>query len=344
MRGIFRRATRLQSIAGLGITLAVPALAAANDPTTTTLTETSTQANEVNPAATCTLTSLAVTVADAGNAPAAGIVAIEDEVGGSTVQLGSATLNSAGKTSFSFDLPAGTHSLPSAVYAGNAAFVGSASAAAAVTIDTQCSTEFIVALSNVSPYGLVLGSRNEPHAGTGRIGDHHNCALAGFYRFAHRQRPGVHHHLLLGALRSGYLRLYAGECRDPPGQSAAVTSSMVIQTFAASTTRLSPPSRPGRNSPPVAWAFLLPGLLGLGGLAWGARRKAWLKRLSLAALLSLVTLLGATGCNPRYAYENHSPEPNPATPAGTYTVKIAAQFSNGVASITGYTDLSLTVK
>lgn len=344
MRGIFRRATRLQLIAGLGITLAVPALAAANDPTTTTLTETSTQANEVNPAATCTLTSLAVTVADAGNAPAAGIVAIEDEVGGSTVQLGSATLNSAGKTSFSFDLPAGTHSL-SAVYAGNAAFVGSASAAAAVTIDTQCSTEFIVALSNVSPS---TASSSAPAMSL-------TPGLAGSATITIAPSPDFI--ASLTANGPAYITISCSGLSDLatcaftpenveilPGQSAAVTSSMVIQTFAASTTRLSPPSRPGRNSPPVAWAFLLPGLLGLGGLAWGARRKAWLKRLSLAALLSLVTLLGATGCNPRYAYENHSPEPNPATPAGTYTVKIAAQFSNGVASITGYTDLSLTVK
>jgi len=344
VRGIFRRATRLQLIAGLGITLAVPALAAANDPTTTTLTETATQANEVNPAATCTLTNLAVAVADASNVPAAGTVAIEDEVGGSTVQLGSATLNSAGKTNFSFDLPTGTHSL-SAVYAGNTTFAGSASAAAAVTIDTQCSTAFVVSLSNVTP--STASSSTAAMSLTPGLAGSATITIAPSQDFISTLTANGPASITISCSGLSDLATCAFTPENVeilPGQSAAATSSMVIQTFAASTTRLSPPSRPGQNSRPIDWAFLLPGVLGLGGLAWGARRKAWLKRLSLAALLSLVTLLGATGCNPRYAYENHSPEPNPATPAGTYTVKIAAQYSNGVTAITDYTDLTLTVK
>ena len=94
----------------------------------------------------------------------------------------------------------------------------------------------------------------------------------------------------------------------------------------------------------MALAFLVPGALALGGLAWGARRRPWLNRLSLLALLGLVTMLGTTACNPRYDYLNHGPPPNPATPAGTYTITVTAQTSNGVTAITNNTTFALTVQ
>jgi hypothetical protein len=85
-------------------------------------------------------------------------------------------------------------------------------------------------------------------------------------------------------------------------------------------------------------------MLGLGGLAWGARRRRWLQRLSLMALVGLVATLGTTGCNPRYYYYNHGPGDPPATPSGTYTVTIAGQSSNGVTAITNTTTFQLTVQ
>jgi len=118
---------------------------------------------------------------------------------------------------------------------------------------------------------------------------------------------------------------------------------MVIQTYAASTASARPPTPPGNRSSPIAWAFLLPGVLGLGGLAFGARRRAWLSRLSLVALVGLVTLLGATACNPRYYYLNHGPPTNPATPAGSYNVTVTGQSSNGVTAITHSTTFVLVV-
>jgi hypothetical protein len=96
-------------------------------------------------------------------------------------------------------------------------------------------------------------------------------------------------------------------------------------------------------STPVTLAILLPGAFALGGIAWSARRRAWLQRLSLLALVALVTLLGATACNPRYDYFNHGPPANRQTPAGSYTVVVAAQSSNGVTAITNTTTISLTV-
>jgi hypothetical protein len=124
-----------------------------------------------------------------------------------------------------------------------------------------------------------------------------------------------------------------------PNATAPLTSSMVITTQAASAS-LAP--HQGSNS--VTWAFLLPGALSLGGLAWGARRRAWLNRLSLLALVALVATLGTTACNARYDYYHHGPPINPATPAGTYTVTITAQSSNGVTAITNPTTLALTVQ
>jgi hypothetical protein len=124
-----------------------------------------------------------------------------------------------------------------------------------------------------------------------------------------------------------------------PATTAPLTSSMVIVTQAASAASA---ARPRGNS--VAWALLLPGVFGLGGLAWGVRRRPWLNRLSLVALVGLVTLLGTTACNPRYNYEHHGPPVNPATPAGTYTVYVTGQSSNGVTATTHSATVALTVQ
>ena len=127
--------------------------------------------------------------------------------------------------------------------------------------------------------------------------------------------------------------------------SVPPVSSMVLQTQAAGTVRWQRRPRPhDQGSGPVAWAFLLPGVLGLGGLAWGARRRAWLSRLALVALVALVTMLGTTACNPRYYYFNHGPPNNLPTPSGTYTVTVTGQSSNGITAITQNTTMVLTVQ
>jgi hypothetical protein len=118
---------------------------------------------------------------------------------------------------------------------------------------------------------------------------------------------------------------------------------MVLQTQAAGTAAKAMPPASG-GSGPAAWAILLPGVLGLGGLAWGARRRAWLNRLALVALVALVTMLGTTGCNPRYDYFHHGPTTNQPTPSGTYTVTVTGQSSNGISAITQNTTMVLTVQ
>jgi ABC-type oligopeptide transport system substrate-binding subunit len=74
------------------------------------------------------------------------------------------------------------------------------------------------------------------------------------------------------------------------------------------------------------------------------RRRPWLQRFSLLALVALVALLGTTACNARYDYYHHGPPINPATPAGTYTVDVIAQSSNGVTATTHFTTMALTIK
>ena len=77
---------------------------------------------------------------------------------------------------------------------------------------------------------------------------------------------------------------------------------------------------------------------------WPSRYAARLQRLSLLALVALVASIGTTACNARYDYYNHGPPINPATPAGTYTVKVIAQSSNGVTATTNFATLAFTVQ
>jgi hypothetical protein len=74
------------------------------------------------------------------------------------------------------------------------------------------------------------------------------------------------------------------------------------------------------------------------------RRRRFLSRLALVSLVALVSVLGTTACSPLYNYFNHGPTHNLPTPAGTYTVTITAQSSNGVTATTHSTTVALTVK
>ena len=320
MRGMIRRSLRLELVAGLGIALAMPAMsvAAVNSQglaTQTTLNvETSDQGGR-------TQATVAVTVTGVDGLPASGAVVLSDQGN----QLAGAGLNAQGQASLKISLPAGDHSL-SAVYNGDSTHSGSVSRPQQVTALVSSVPSFGISIAPVT-LTLTPGQTGTLVASVTPV----NAASLTAPMFVT---------LSCSALPDESSCTFTPENIEIlPNATAAVTSSMVLVTQ-AEFARL--PARP--RSSPVAWAFLLPGALGLGGLAWGTRRRAWLNRLSLLALVALVTVLGATACAPRYDYYNHGPPIPPPTPAGTYTVLVTAQASNGITATTQSTDLALTIQ
>jgi len=325
VRGIVCRSLRLELVAGIGIALAMPALAlAAQDAQSSETRGLSTQTSltaQTRDRGGRTQATVLVNVTGEDGLPATGGVAISDH----GIQLAGAALNAKGQAAIVVALPAGDHSL-AATYAGDATHQPSVSPVAQVQGQVSGAPNFAV---SASPATLTLKA-GQSGSVTASITPQNSTALTApmFITMSCSGLPDQ------------------SSCSFTPENleilsttTAPLTSSMVILTQAASSASL---AHPQSNS--VAWAILLPGALGLGGLAWGFRRRAWLNRLSLLGLLALVTMLGTTACNPRYNYLNHGPPINPATPAGTYTVNVTAQSSNGVTAITNTATLALTVQ
>jgi len=323
VRGILCRGLRLELVRGLGIALAMLALTVAGaqaqalDTQTTLTAESSEQGGRVQ---------IMVAVTGEDGLPASGPVTIFDH----DRQLAGVALDAQGHAKAVLDLTGGDHLLR-AVFAGDATHKASVSDSARVQTAVTAPPNFQV---SVAPATLTLTPGD---AGTvvATITPENNTALTApmFVTLSCSGLPDL-----------ASCTFTPGSLEILPTTTTAPTSTMVLLTSAVSTTSISPAARPGKGSTPIAWAFLLPGALSLGGLAWGARRRRWLKQISLVALLGLVTLLGTTACNPRYGYEHHGPVPNPGTPAGTYTVKVVGQSSNGVTAITNSTTFVVTVK
>ena len=320
MRGIVCRGPRLELVAGLVIALAMPALALAAESGQGLATQTALTA-ETRDLDGRTEATLAVTVSGEDGLPATGGVVVSDR----GVQLAGAALDAQGQASIVVALPAGPHFL-TAAYAGDATHRASVSQAAQVQAQASSTPNFLV---SVSPAAMTL-TPGQTGTLTASVTPQNSSALS---------VPMFVTLSCSGLPDQASCTFTPENVEILPNATAAVTSTMVIVTQVASSASA---ARPGSNS--IAWAFLLPGALGLGGLAWGVRRRAWLLRLSLLALVAFVAMLGATACNARYDYYNHGPPINPATPAGTYTVTVTAQSSNGVTAITNSTTMVLTVQ
>jgi len=320
VRGIVCRGPRLELVAGLVIALALPALALAAESGQGLATQTALTA-ETRDLDGRTEATLAVTVSGEDGLPATGGVVVSDR----GVQLAGAALDAQGQASIVVALPAGPHFL-TAAYAGDATHRASVSQAAQVQAQASSTPNFLV---SVSPAAMTL-TPGQTGTLTASVTPQNSSALS---------VPMFVTLSCSGLPDQASCTFTPENVEILPNATAAVTSTMVIVTQVASSASA---ARPGSNS--IAWAFLLPGALGLGGLAWGVRRRAWLLRLSLLALVAFVAMLGATACNARYDYYNHGPPINPATPAGTYTVTVTAQSSNGVTAITNSTTMVLTVQ
>ena len=324
MRGMNRRGLRLELVAGLGIALAMPALAWAAEgseslPTQTTLSaETRDQGGR-------TQAVLTVAVTGDDGLPASGSVAFNDH----GQQVAGVILDAQGQAKAVLPLLAGDHTLR-AVYVGDETHQSSSSRPAAVHALASTTPAFV---TTVAPASITLTA-----------GESGNIVVSVTPENASALTAPMFVTLSCSGLPDQASCTFTPENVEIlPNATAALTSTMVIQTQKASST--SAQNAPHSTANPTALAILLPSALGLMGLAWGGRRRRWLSRVSLLTLVGLVTLLGTTACNPRYGYLNHGPIPNPATPAGTYTVNVVGQSSNGITAITNPpTTLALTVK
>ena len=270
-----------------------------------------------------TSVTLAVSVLGDDSLPATGAVTITD----SGRSLAGAALNAQGQAKIVLNLPAGDHSL-SAVYAGDPTHRASVSESSPVHALTSSTPGFGIA---VAPATLTLTAGNSGTVIASVTPENASALTAPMFVT-----------LSCSGLPDESSCTFTPENLEIlPNATAAITSSMVVITQQASSISY-PAVRPG--SSPIALAILLPGALSLGGIAFSLRRRCWLQRLSLLALLALVTMLGATACNPRYDYLNHGPPINPATPSGTYTIDVTAQSNNGVTATTVPTTLVLTVQ
>jgi hypothetical protein len=323
VRGMIRRGLRLELVAGLGIALSMPALAFAGQNAQAVATETTLQ-EEMHDQGGHTQANLTVTVTGEDGLPAAGAVVVSDQ----GRQMAGAALNRQGQATLVLDLLPGEHSF-TAAYLGNAAHrasvsdsVGSESAGAQASSTTP---DFQI---SITPASLTLGLGQSGTIMTS-ITPVNSSALTA---------PMFITLSCSGLPDQSSCTFNPENVEILPNATAVVTSTAVFVTQQQEGS-IALPSSGG-----VALAILLPGAFGLVGLAWSVRRRPWLQRLSLLALVALVTMLGTTACNPQYNYYNHGPPINPSTPPGSYTVNVTAQSSNGVTATTHSTTLAFTVQ
>jgi hypothetical protein len=102
-----------------------------------------------------------------------------------------------------------------------------------------------------------------------------------------------------------------------------------LSTMTLNTTAPSGKTSLLRQDNGLVYCFLLPGALGLAGLAFGRHRG-----LRTLAMLCVVAGLigGASSCAQRYRYLNYGPSANQGTPAGQSIIRIYGTAVNGALS------------
>ncbi|WP_420238049.1 hypothetical protein ACOBR2_00125 [Telmatobacter bradus] len=333
MRGMICRVLRLETVAGLGIALAMsvlPAVARAESVSTETTLNVTTHVSGGQ-----TVAKAEISVAGNDGSAASGVVGIYE----GKKLLATAALSDSGATVSEFTVTGGAHAL-SASYLGDTTHTASTSATSNVAADSSSTTPgFTLALSATS-LSLTAGK-----AGTivATVIPTNNSSLSApmFVTVSCSGLPDQSTCTfspssveLTSATATTACSTSSSSTTCPP------TSTMTLQTEAAGTAKLAVPSK---HPSSLVLALLIPGALGFGGLAWSARRKLYLSRMALIALLAVVASLGLSGCNPRYDYYNHAPTTNEATPAGSYTVTITGQSTYNLNTKTAFTTIALTV-
>ena len=337
VKGMIGRSLRLETVAGLGIALAAGAMApvahASSVSTATTLNVTTHDAGGR------TRATLQVAVTGADGSAASGAVSILE--GDETVA--GVALNAEGQATAEIGLAGGAHSLR-AVYTGDTAHAASASPMQNVQAQAGSVPSFSLALTPISPTSFPM-ALTAGTAGTVKVTvtPINNAALTApmFVTLSCSGLPDQSSCNFSPATVEVLSTTPTSCAAGSPASSCPPSATMILQTQAGGTVGNRVPLQHGN---PVVWAILLPGMLGLGGLAWGARRRRWICRVSLLALVALVSTLAATGCGPRYSYYHHGPDINLPTPSGTYTITVTGQSSDGITAITYPTTMVLTVQ
>jgi hypothetical protein len=304
----------LNRFAVLGVALALPALAAAQATQTRLSAETRDTAGH-------TQANLSIAVDPDNAVPATGSVVIMD----GKQSLAGGALDAGGKAQISVDLLPGAHNLK-AVYSGDGAHKASVSDATAVAAAVSATPDFAV---SIAPATLSLTAGQSGNATASVIPVNASSLTAPmFVTLACSGMPD-----------QSSCSFTPTNVEILPNSTTAVTSSLVVSTQAKGTRGALQSAKDDH----IALAILLPGTLGLAGFAFSVRRRRWLSRISLIAMVGFVATVGTTACAPRYDYFNHGPNYNLPTPAGTYTISITAQSSDGVAATTHTTSFALTV-
>ena len=320
MRGSFSRVLRFSRFAAVLTAALFPAFAGAQEATQTSL---SAETHDLN-GRTQAIVSVKVT-SGADGTPASGPVVIRD----GSRRLAGAALDAQGSAKVSVSLAAGAHALR-AEFVGDGAHQASASDVASVMAQTAATPGFTVSVNPVS-LSLAAGQSATVVASVNPV----NASALTAPMFVTLSCSGFPDQSTCAFTPENVEIL--------PNATAPVTSSMVVTTQAGTGSAALHKEGP-RTGNAVELALLLPGALGFAGLAFATRRRRWLSRLSVMGLVGLVTILGATGCAPRYNYFNHGPPHNLPTPAGSYTLTVSAQSSNGVTASTQSTSVALVVK
>jgi hypothetical protein len=322
VRFLSGRSVRLELVAGLSLALVLPALANSTEAPRSMATETTltAEARDVEGQTQATL-SVNVTGQDGLAAPGTVVIADLDK------QLAGVALDAQGHATAVVTLTPGEHSL-TATYDGDATHQSSSSQVAPVRAVTGTTPDFAIA---VSPATISL-TQGQSGAVTASVTPINASSLTA---------PMFVTLSCSGLPDQASCTFTPENIEILPNATAAETSSMDLATAAQGQVRLAQ-GRSARSSR-VAWSILLPSTLSLAGLAFGTRRRRWLRQLCLLVLVGLVGMLGTTACKPLYNFYNHGPSANLPTPAGTYTLLITAQSSNGITATTHSTTMVLTV-
>jgi hypothetical protein len=227
----------------------------------------------------------------------------ETDSNGQPRSLGSAFIEADGSATLTVPaLPAGTHSVL-AVYNGTESAASSTSEAADVT--AQAAAPDFSLSATPTTLNLTAGAQGAV-AITVTPG-------AGFSNYV--------------ALSCAGLPLFT-TCNFLPS-NVNVAGTNGLSTMTLNTTAPSGTNSLLRQDNGLAYCFLLPGALGLVGLAFGRNRG-----LRTLAMLCVVGSLigGASSCAQRYRYLNYGPSANPGTPAGQSIIRIYGTAVNGALS------------